>query len=330
MKRHLATTLALICMLSMAPAVWAATFKIATLAPDGTAWMTAMRAGADEIKDRTHGRVRFKFYPGGVMGDAKVVLRKMRIGQLQGGAVTIGDMSDIVPDMGLYGLPFLFQSLNQVDRVRQHLDPVLIKELSSKGYIGFGFAEGGFTYMMSDEPLDSVADVRGKKVWIPTDHEVGKAVFSAAGISPIQLPLSDVMTGLQTGLVDTVITSPIGVLALQWHTRVKFAIDEPLNYMAATLILSKRAFDRLKEEDQVIVHEVMERVYRGIDAQNRKDNISARAAMEKLGIRFVPLSPVSHKEWREVGERAMHALQQKSTYTKPVLEELLTLVNSAD
>jgi len=330
MNRHLATALALIGMLSMTPAVRAATFKIATLAPDGAAWMTAMRAGADEIKGRTHGRVRFKFYPGGVMGDAKVVLRKMRIGQLHGGAVTIGDLTDIMPDMELYGLPFLFRSLNQVDQVRRQLDATLIKELQGKGYISFGFAEGGFSYMMSDEQLDSVADVRGKKVWIPTGHEVGKAVFSAARVSPIQLPLSDVMTGLQTGLVDTVITSPIGVLALQWHTRVKYAIDEPLNYMAATLILSKRAFDRLKEEDQLIVREVMDRVYRGIDAQNRKDNVSARDALAKLGIRFVPLSPASRAEWHDVGDRAMHVLQQKSTYSKPVLDELLRLVNNAD
>jgi len=314
----------------MTPAVWAATFKIATLAPDGTAWMVAMRAGADEIKDRTHGRVKFKFYPGGVMGDSKVVLRKMRIGQLQGGAVTIGDMSDVVPDMALYGLPFLFHSLDEVDRVRRKMDAVLVGELKDKGYISFGFAEGGFSYMMSDQKLDSVADVRGKKVWIPTDHQVGKAVFSAARISPIQLPLSDVMTGLQTGLVDTVISSPIGVLALQWHTRVKFAMDEPLIYMAATMILSKRAFDRLKAQDQAVVSEVMERVYHGIDAQNRKDNIAAREAMIKQGIQFVPLTPASRIEWHDVGVRAMRSLQEHNDYSKPVFDQLMKFVSSSD
>ena len=190
-------------------------FKIATVSPDGTFWMQEMRAGAKEIKKQTQGRVEFKFYPGGVMGSDESVLRKIRIGQLQGGAVTAGSMTAIAPDIAIYELPYLFESLDQVDFVRSKMDGELIKELEKNGFVSFGLAEGGFSYMMSDEPLQTVADVRNKKVWLPSNHPVGEAVFSSADISPVPLPLSDVLTGLQTSLIDTIITSPIAAIALQ-------------------------------------------------------------------------------------------------------------------
>ncbi len=320
----------LLCVVFGSSAALAKTFKIATLAPDGTAWMKAMRAGAAEIREKTQGRVKFKFYPGGVMGSSKVVLRKMRIGQLQGGAITIGDLAGILPDLNLYGLPFLFHSLDQVDRVRQAVDPLLIKELEDKGFVSFGFAEGGFSYMMSDQRLDKVADVRHKKVWIPTGHPVGAAVFKAARVSPVQLPLSDVMTGLQTGLIDTVISSPIAVIALQWHTQVKYAMDEPLTYFAGTLVIARKAFRRLKSADQKVVRTVMNRVYRTIDQQNRKDNLAARKAMMNQGIQFEPLTAPARSEWHDVGEKATIALTGDIKYSKPVYDRLTQLVRSED
>ena len=224
---HISLVSMLLVMLSPAHA---RVIKIATISPDGTFWMQEMRAGAKEIKKKTQGRVVIKFYPGGVMGNDGNVLRKIRIGQLQGGAVTAGSLAGIYPDIDVYGLPYLFSSYEQVDFVRSRMDDILIGGLKKKGFTGFGLAEGGFSYMMSDDPLHTVEDVRNQKIWIPSGSQVGEAVFGSANIAPVTLPLSDVLTGLQTGLIDTVITSPIGAIALQWHTRVKYVVDE-LNFL---------------------------------------------------------------------------------------------------
>lgn len=304
----------------------AAVFKIATISPDGTAWMVAMREGAAEIERRTDGRVRFKFYPGGVMGSDEAVLRKIRIGQLHGGAVTIGDMAAVSPDITIYSLPYLFSSLDQVDYVRSRLDARLMQGLEKAGFVGFGLAEGGFTYMMSDEKLDTIADVRRKKIWIPQGNTVGEAVFKSADISPVQLPVSDVLTGLQTGLVDTVAASPIGAIALQWHTRIRYVVDEPMNYFAAMLVVDKRAYDKLSAEDQAVLREVMSGVYSRIDSQNRKDNQEAREALINQGIVFVPLSPGAQKEWKAVGEKAMRLLEQDNHYSRHLYEDLMRFV----
>lgn len=302
--------------------VYAKVIKIATLSPDGTAWMQAMRAGAEEIKTQTQGRVIIKFYPGGVMGNDKNVLRKIRIGQLQGGAVTSGSLDSIYPDMDIYGLPYLFSRQKQVDAVRNDLDKLLFEGLEKSGFVGFGLAGGGFTYMMSDEALNSVSDVKKKKVWIPSNSDVGLAVFESANISPVPLPVSDVLTGLQTGLIDTVFASPIGAIALQWHTKIKYIIDLPLTYLSALLIIDKKIFDRLKSEDQDIVQSVMSKVFKSIEAKNQSDNISAREALINNGIKFIKLSDTDLNVWLDIGKRAVEKLEAKNNYSKPLYDRL--------
>lgn len=303
--------------------------KIATISPDGTLWMKEMRAGAGEIKKRTQGRVVIKFYPGGVMGNDSSVLRKIRIGQLQGGAVTSGSLSDIHPDIDIYGLPYLFSSLEQVDYVRKVMDEALINGLEEKGFVSFGFGEGGFTYMMSDSELSTVDDVRQQKVWIPSGNKVGEAVFSSADVSPVTLPVSDVLTGLQTGLVNTVITSPIGAIALQWHTRIKYMIDVPLTYLTAVLVLDKKIFNKLKKEDQEIVRTVMRAVFERIDAGNRKDNVAARDALMKQGIKFTSLSESALAEWHVIGKKAMKKLEEDNNYSDATYNKIMGTVKAA-
>jgi len=234
------------------PVLIAKTIKIATLSPEGTFWMKHMRAGAKEIKEKTQGRVKFKFYPGGVMGNDDNVLRKIRIGQLQGGAITIGSLSQSVPDTTIYGLPYLFASLDDAAEIRKTTDPMLNVIIEENGFVNFGFAQGGFTYLMSKEPIRSLDDLRQRKSWIPEKSDVGLSVYRYVGVSPISLSLSDVLTGLQTGLIDTVVTSPIGALALQWHTHIQYVTDQPLNYLAAMLIIDKKAFYKLSKVDKSI------------------------------------------------------------------------------
>ncbi len=146
---------------------FALTLKIATVAPDGTSWMKEMRAGAKDIADKTEGRVSFKFYPGGVMGNDQAVYRKMRAGQLQGGAVTSTSLAEIYPDAGILSLPMLFRSYAEVDYVRERFDKDFAKGLEEAGLIPIGFTEGGFAYIMSQGTITSFADLEGKKVWVP-------------------------------------------------------------------------------------------------------------------------------------------------------------------
>ena len=300
--------------------------KIATLSPDGTAWMTAMRSGAEEIKKQTQGRVVIKFYPGGVMGNDKNVLRKIRIGQLHGGAVTTGSLTSVYPDIDIYGLPYLFENQKQVDAVRAKIDKELLDGLEKKGFVGFGLAGGGFTYMMSDGIVKTVDDAKAKKIWIPSDSDVGIAVFDSAGISPVPLPLSDVLTGLQTGLIDTIFSSPIGAIALQWHSKIKYIVDVPLTYLSALLVIQKKTFSKLEASDQNIIRKVMSDVFASINKKNQEDNISARQALINNGVEFIKLSEADMNVWLDVGKRAMRRLEKKNNYSKAMYDHLLKTI----
>lgn len=292
----------------------AKTIKIATVSPEGTYWMKQMRAGAKEIKELTKGRVKFKFYPGGVMGSDENVLRKIRIGQLHGGAITIGNLAQSTPDVTIYGLPFLFASLEDAEAVRKTSDPMLSKMVELNGFVNFGFAQGGFTYLMSKQPIKSFDDLRQQKSWIPDKSDVGLAVYDYIGVTPIPLAYSDVLTGLQTGLIDNVITSPIGALALQWHTHIRYVVDLPLNYLTATMVIDKKAFSKLSETDQAVVRRVMDQVYRNIDQQNMIDNIAAREALVNQGVKFITLTDEEKKRWLEAGDFVIHKMIDKYHY----------------
>ena len=209
----------------------AVVLKIATLPPDGSNWMITMRQGAKEVAKKTENRVRFKFYPGGVMGDDKAVLRKIRIGQLHGGILTSGSLSKYYHDILVYNLPMVFKSFAEIDYVRKRMDKIIIDGLEKSGFVIFGLADGGFAYLMSTTPVKNDDDVRKNKVWIPENDELGIETFKIMGSTPIPMPLAEVRTALQTGLINTVIASPIGAIHLQWYTQVNYMTDTPLLYL---------------------------------------------------------------------------------------------------
>lgn len=319
--RHLLILSALLATAMALPAQ-AQTFKIATIAPDGTVWMDEMRKGADEIKTRTSGRVNFRFFPGGIMGNDQSVLRKIRIGQLQGGAIVSGGLTEIYPDIGVYSLPFTFRTEEEVDYVRQKMDPLLIKGLADNGFVSFGIAEGGFAYLMSNQSIKVVDDFKGQKVWVPQNDDISRTAFESVGISPISLSLSDVLTGLQTGLIDTIAGSASGAIALQWHTRVKYLMDEPLSYLYASLVINQKKFKRLSTEDQAIVSEVMHNSFKRLNKLNRQDDLNARAALQAQGVTFIQLAPQLTEQWFEIRKNVEQSMIKKEVLSKNIVNLL--------
>lgn len=290
-KQRLMFGLGLWLVTAVASAAPVQTFKLATIAPDGSAWMTEFRAAATEIGRRTDGRVAFKFYPGGVMGNSQSVLRKMRIGQLHGGAFTGGEIAEIYPDSRIYGLPLVFRDQAELDAVRRAMDPVFSQGLERAGFVNFGFADGGFAVLMSSSSVARIEDLKRHKAWVPEGDPASYAMIQALGIPPVTLPLTDVMTGLSTGLVGTIGASPLGAVALQWHTKLKYYTENPFAWLMGVLVIDAKHFARISAPDQAVVRDVLGGVFRKLDAQNRTDDQRAREALRRQGLqaqRFAP------------------------------------------
>ncbi|MBL4761885.1 MAG: TRAP transporter substrate-binding protein DctP [Gammaproteobacteria bacterium] len=286
----------------------ARTIKIATLAPDGTNWMKQMRKGAAVIAERTQGRVKFKFYPGGVMGGDASVHRKIRIGQLHGGAFTSGGLSGIYPDIQIYSLPMIFDSFAEVDYVRSKMDVSLKQGMREKGFELLGISEGGFARILSTEALGSLSQIRKKKVWAPEGDALVLESFKTLGVSPISLPISDVYTGLQTGLIDTISANSTAAIAFQWHSKVSYVTDVPLIYIVGSLIVDSKTFKKISKPDQAIVKEEMVRVFKYLDKINRTDNKDATEALRAQGITFIPLEKYELVLWKTMAEKAIKNL----------------------
>ncbi len=309
-------------------AALAKTLKIATVAPAGTVWMKEMKAGANAIRERTDGRVKIKFYPGGVMGNDQSVHRKIRIGQLQGGAFTPGGLAQIHPIIQTLSLPMLFDSYAEVDHVRQRVDPIIKQVMEDNGFVILGISEGGFARILSKQPMQDLETIRESKVWVPEGDPIGQMIFRALGINPIPLPIADVYTGLQTGLIETVAVNPSSAIAFQWHTSTSYMTEVFVAYIVGTLAIQKKAFDRLKAEDQAVVREEMAAVFKRLDEINRADNIAARAALETQGITIVAPDPGELERWKSISAGSIREMIATGAVVGDVVEQLTEILET--
>lgn len=309
-----------------AHAAHAAELKIATVLPENTQWMRDMRAGAAEIEERTEGRVRFKFYSGGVQGNPNTVLRKIKIGQLHGGAFTPTDLQQVYPDLNIYGLPFLFESAEEANYVRETVDPKLAAGLEKAGFVSFGFASGGFAMIMSNVPVRSHEDLRGRKVWVPEGDLISYEAMKALALSPVTLPITDVLTGLQTGLLDIVAMSPAGALVLQWHTRVDYLTRMPIVYSMGLLAVDRRAFGRIGREDRKVVRDVMSGLYARWDVENQRDAEEALQALINAGIEPVEPAPGEMERLQAIMAETNEAMAREGLFSPELLQEVRQLI----
>ena len=190
--------------------------KFATLAPEGSSWMKSMRRLAEKVKKATDGNVTFRFYPGGVSGDEKDVIRKMRIGQLHGAGFTGVGLGQILPEVRVLDLPFLFNTDEEIQHIYNKMSNYYSARYEDKGFVLLGWVPVGWIHFFSQHPIRSVEDLRRSKSWMWEGDPLVEQAYKGMEVQPIPLSITNVLLSLQTGMVDTVYSSTQGALALQW------------------------------------------------------------------------------------------------------------------
>src|SRR4030043_1452621 len=254
--------------------------KMGTLAPEGSSWMKTFNTLNPEVMKKTENKVQFKIYSGGVLGDEMDMLRKLKIGQIQGVALTSAGLSTLFKEMDVLQVPFLFQTYEEVDTVLKKMDSFFRKGFEDNGYVLLGWSEAGFVYLMSTLPISSVADLRKGKVWVWEESPMSKAIFVDAGGTALPLTVPDVLVGLQTGMVDVVYAPPTGAIALQWFTKVKYLTDVPLSYMGGGFVVRKDIFKKLPLASQTIILESFQRHLDQLKTITRRENQEAIRVMQ--------------------------------------------------
>jgi TRAP-type transport system periplasmic protein len=262
--------------------------KFTTLAPEGTTWMEVMKSAGAEVKAKTKGNVEFKYYAGGIAGDEPDVLRKMRAGQYHGGGFTGVGLGEILPEVRILELPLFYRSMEELDHVRDALTAEFDRHFKEKGQIFLGWAEPGLVYIFAQKPLTSVSDMGGVKLWAWEADPLAEAVIRTFKVTPVNIALPDVLMALQTGMLNAVYCPPLAAMALQWHTKVKFVMTEPLTNATGAALVSKKQWDLISPADQAIVKSVFGPALKRLTLTTRQQNVEALAKFKQLGISLVP------------------------------------------
>ena len=301
--------------------------KIATLAPDGSSWMKTLNAINAEVMEKTKGKVVFKIYPGGVLGDERDMMRKMQIGQIQGAGLSSGGLAQIYKEIDVIHIPFFLQNYEEVDYVLKKMGPYFKKGLEDNGYILLGWSEAGFTYLMSTVYVSSVDDLKKAKVWIWQESPMAKAIFREAGVAAIPLSLPDVLVGLQTGLVDVVYSPPTVAIALQWFTKVKYLVDVPLSYIGGGIVVRKDIFKKLPQSSQTIIFESFQRNLDQLKTITRRENQEAIKVMQNNGVKIVTSPQDQVVEFKRLSEKAIARFTNQTFSPKALADATAILAN---
>ncbi len=286
---YLIFTSALILCAQMVTAKEVYTLKFATLMPTGTTWTNTFDNWIKEVETKSNGRLKFRMYSGGVMGDEPDVLRKIRKGQLHGGLFSGYGIGRIHSPSRILELPFLFKSTDEVDYVRDQLMPDIEAGFRKNGFELIGWPEVGQIHFFSKHKIQSIDDIRKSRIWLWQGDPMGEALFAAADIKPVPLSIIDVYPQLSAkhGSIDTVYMSTFGAIGLQWYSKVRYATHISVTNAIGAIVISSKFFDKLPEDLQILVKETGIIASNTIREQTRKENILSKQLLIDNGIEFL-------------------------------------------
>jgi len=244
------------------------------------------RASA-EISEQTKQRITIKYYTGGQQGDEQDYIRKIKLGQLDGAAVTSIGLAMIEPSILVLQLPMLFKTQEEVDYVADKMWPYFQKKFEKKGFRLAERGELGWIYFFSKNKVTSVEDLRKQKLWTLGDDKLGGTLLDKLKLSGVPLGVPEVDAALTSGKINACLSSPLGAIALQWYSKVKYMTSTPMVFGIGATVMSVDTVKKVSAEDQKIVEAVAKRSQKKARAIIRKANEDARKTLVRKGIAIV-------------------------------------------
>jgi TRAP-type C4-dicarboxylate transport system substrate-binding protein len=282
-----------------APAV---TVKLASLAPDGSVWDLAIEEMGAEWAEATDGRVRLRVYPGGVAGDEPDVVRKMRIGQLQAAALTVGGLTEIDDAFRVFAIPMFFDSYEELYYVLDRMTPEFSRRLEDNGYVLLNWAHAGWVHLFSTEPVRSLEQLKATKLFVGAGDDRAVQWWKNNGYRPVALATTDILTGLQTGMIEALPSPPLAALLLQWYKQAPYMLDLGLAPLVGATVVQKRVWQRIGEADRAgllaAAAELGEKLEHEVPGQDEE----SVAEMTKRGLQLVRIDAEQLARFRAAAE----------------------------
>ena len=302
-------------------AVHAAELKCASLAPVGSTYASKFTEFAKAVETASKGQIKVRLYNGGVMGDENDMVKKLRIGLLDCAGFTGMGLGFIDPAVRVMELPFLFSNYSQVDKAFSAVGPALKQRLAAKGFELLGWAHPGFVKLYSKAKIASKKDMQGRKVWVWSGDPIAEGMTKSLGLNPVPLGLPDVLTSLQTGMIDTVYAPELAAIALQWYTKTKFITDVNLSHSMGGLVITKKGMGKLSPQQQQILRTQGAQIMDSLTRSTRTENDKSLQAMISAGLKKVPVGPEDMAVLKQSGA-AVEKLLTGKMFPAPLLSQV--------
>jgi len=298
--------------------------RIATLAPRDSPLGDVYQQLKTGMKERTGGQVNMKMYYGGIAGDEITVVRKMRVGQLDGALITSTGLSALVRQVLVMEAPGLIRSYPELDAVREDLAPQLEALFDQAGYKLIAWGDAGKTRIFSTQKIYGPSDLQNVRPWVWRDSATMRAFIKAAGANGVLLNLPEVYSALQTGIIDTVIASSVGVLAFQWHTKLKTMAKQAGGIVTGAFVIKKDHLEALPKEARDYLNEVSGETEEIFRVEGRKIDDEAAATLAKR-LKVVNLFR-AQRQWEEVQFTARESLVGRM-YSRALLSRVQEILH---
>lgn len=276
--------------------------KLATLAPQGSVWDTTLREMGARWTRETEGRVELRVYPSGVAGDETDVVRKIRIGQFQGAALTVTGLAEIEPSFRVFHIPMLIESWDELTAVLARLRPELERRLSEKGFVLLAWGHGGWVHLFSRQPIRALDDLKRQKmfVWAGDDEQVQQ--WRRSGYLPVPLAATDVAMGFQTKMIDVVPTTPIAALNLQWFRQTPYMMGLGLAPLVGAVVVKRESWEKIAPADRALLAAAGQAAEERFVSEIPKQDSAAVVEMKSRGLTVIEVPTELVSSWKRAAE----------------------------
>ena len=284
---------------SQAPLAQSSTLKLATIVPDGSIWDKSLKKMGDDWKQATQGRVSLTVFSGNSQGDEPTVLRKMRAGVLQGASLTVVGLANIDWSFNVFNIPFFFESYDELNAVLEKLTPLLKQRTEAKGFVLVHWGLGGWLQVFSKKPVQTIADLKGMKLYTSAGDDRMTQFYKAHGFQPRAMAMTDILTGLTTGMLDALPTPPLAAMAFQWYKQTPFMVDIGLTPFVGATVITKKTWELIAPADRAKMTEISLAVEKQLQGEVPKQDSLAVALMSNQGLK---VTKATGPEWRQEAE----------------------------
>lgn len=272
--------------------------KLATAAPDGSIWHKGLKEMGQQWNESTEGAVSLRIYAGGVVGDESAMVRKMGLGQLDAATLTVVGLAEIDPAFQVLGMPLFYSSYEELDHVLAALEPTLKKKLEARGYIFLSWVYAGWAHFFSTEPVRQAEDLKKLKIYTSAGEDRMVQLYKANGFRPVALATTDVLIGLQTGMIEALPTPPIAALLLQWFRSTPYMLDEGLAPLVGCLVATRRGWNKIPANYHASVLRSAERLGERLRQEIPSQDQKSLEEMKTRGLTVTTIHKHKMKEWQ--------------------------------